>query len=136
MNEFIKALPKIFLYSEIVLFLVAGIIVMISIMNLGTGEIEIDAERINEVVTRFKGGVMASYPLWWAVSVTVVAIVASILGYCAGISSGCMISLPLLTLPMLLWVSFLICGSLGFFVVVVFMAIAFFVGLFESGEGM
>ena len=72
---------------------------------------------------------MASYPSWWIVSVTIMAIVASILGYYAGISSGCMISLPLLTLPMLLWVSFLVCGSLGFFVVAVVMVIAFLWGL-------
>ena len=108
-------------------------VMMNFMMNSGTGEIEIDAERINEVATRFRGGVMASYPLWWAVSVTVVAIIASILGYYAGISSGCMISLPLLALPMLLWVSFLVCGSLGFLVVAVVMVIAFFVGLFETG---
>ena len=134
MNEFIKASPKIFLYSAIVLYLVGGIIMMMNfMMNSGTGEIEIDTERINEVVTRFRGGLMASYPSWWIVSVTIMAIVASILGYYAGISSGCMISLPLLALPMLLWVGFLVCGSLGFFVVAVVMVIAFFVGLFETG---
>jgi len=131
MNEFIKALPKIFLYSAIVLYLVAGITMMMnSMMNFGTSEIEIDAERINEVVTRFRGGLTASYPSWWIVSVTIMAIVSSILGYYAGISSGCMITLPLLVLPMLLWVSFLVCGSLGFLVVAVFMAIAFFCGVF------
>ena len=133
MNEFLKALPKIFLYSAIVLYLVAGITMMMnSMMNSRTGEIEIDTERINEVVTRFRGGLMASYPSWWIVSVTIMAIVASILGYYAGISS--MISLPLLALPMLLWVGFLVCGSLGFFVVAVVMVIAFFMGFFETGD--
>ena len=130
MNEFIKALPKIFLYSEIVLFLVGGIYTTISFGIDGVG---IDTERISEAITNLRGGITASYPVWWTVSVTVVAIVSSILGYYAGISSGCMITLPLLVLPMLLWVSFLTCGSLGFLVVAVFMVIAFFVGLFETG---